>query len=237
MSGLQLIGHRQIILDGELVRYSLKRSLRARRLRLEIRLESGLTVVIPRNFAFDRIEPFLYRKKQWITRKLADCRTFQSMPQVSEADYVFYLGEKLRIIEQHNHSNTAYVHLERDSIIIHPGINGDVEDLLRSWFIGRAKEFINMKAKHLSLDIGVRYGRITIRDARTRWGSCSKLGNLNFNWKLIRAPEPVIDYVIIHELCHLIYMNHSSKFWKLVGKYCPEYYRHRKWLKEYETVI
>ena len=80
--------------------------------------------------------------------------------------------------------------------------------------------------------MGVTYGRITIRRQRTRWGSCSVKGNLNFNCLLMLCPEDVREYVVIHELCHRLEMNHSVRFWAEMAKWCPDYARHRKWLKE-----
>ena len=80
--------------------------------------------------------------------------------------------------------------------------------------------------------MGVDYGRITVRDQRTRWGSCSAKGNLNFNWRLILAPGEVLDYVVVHELAHRREMNHSKRFWSLVEMVLPDYERRRRWLKE-----
>ena len=80
--------------------------------------------------------------------------------------------------------------------------------------------------------IGVSYGRITLRQQKTRWGSCSANGNLNFNWLLILAPPEVLDYVVVHELCHRKEMNHSQAFWKEVGAVLPNYKEQKKWLKE-----
>ncbi len=80
--------------------------------------------------------------------------------------------------------------------------------------------------------MGVSYGRITIRSQRTRWGSCSSKGNLNFNCLLLLCPEAVQDYVVVHELCHRKELNHSPKFWAEVERICPDYKTHRKWLKE-----
>ncbi len=81
--------------------------------------------------------------------------------------------------------------------------------------------------------LGVTYGRITVRMQKTRWGSCSAEGNLNFNVLLLLAPEAVLDYVVIHELCHRKFMNHSADFWRCVGEIMPEYKAHRKWLKDH----
>ena len=95
-----------------------------------------------------------------------------------------------------------------------------------------AVSYIPTRVAYFAPIIGVTYGRITIRNQKTRWGSCSSKGNLNFNCLLMMAPKEVIDYVVIHELCHRKEMNHSKKFWALVEKAMPDYKIHRKWLKE-----
>ena len=94
-----------------------------------------------------------------------------------------------------------------------------------------------MKVKHYAGLMNVQYGRITIRNQKTRWGSCSSKGNLNFNCLLMLAPDEVVDYVVIHELCHLIEMNHSKAFWKQVEQMMPDYKKHRKWLKDHGNEI
>ena len=80
--------------------------------------------------------------------------------------------------------------------------------------------------------IGVSYGRISIRGQKTRWGSCSSKGNLNYNYLLMLCPDDVIEYVVIHELCHRIYMNHSKRFWEKIEEFCPNFRQARKWLKQ-----
>jgi predicted metal-dependent hydrolase len=77
----------------------------------------------------------------------------------------------------------------------------------------------------------ISFGSISLREQKSRWGSCSSLGNLNFNWRLAHHPPAVIDYVIIHELAHRLHMDHSSAFWSVVKKYDPEHLKHQGWLK------
>lgn len=94
-----------------------------------------------------------------------------------------------------------------------------------------ARQVFNQKVKLFAGLMKVDYGRITIRDQKTRWGSCSAGGNLNFNWRLILAPEEVLDYVVVHELAHRREMNHSIRFWALVEEVLPDYRKQRAWLR------
>jgi len=105
--------------------------------------------------------------------------------------------------------------------------NADIEKLCQ-----KALSVIPDKVKYYAEIMGVTYGRITIRNQKTRWGSCSSKGNLNFNCLLMLMPDKVLDYVVVHELCHLKQMNHSKKFWKEVERYMPDYPNYKKWLNE-----
>ena len=100
-----------------------------------------------------------------------------------------------------------------------------------------ARKVIVPKVEYYAQILGVDYGRIAIRNQKTRWGSCSSKGNLNFNCNLLNCPEELIDYVVVHELCHRIEMNHSSRFWNLVESIIPDYKERRKRLKTYEIGI
>ena len=97
----------------------------------------------------------------------------------------------------------------------------------------KAKEIIPRRTAYFAARMGVSYGRITIREQKTRWGSCSSKKNLNFNWKLLLAPPEVLDYVVVHELCHLKQMNHSRAFWAEVAAILPDYKERKKWLREH----
>lgn len=96
----------------------------------------------------------------------------------------------------------------------------------------KARDIFEQKVSYYAQMMGVSYGRIAIRDQKTRWGSCSGEGNLNFNWRLIFAPAGVLDYVVVHELAHRKEMNHSPRFWRVVEDTMPEYRKYQKWLKE-----
>ena len=96
----------------------------------------------------------------------------------------------------------------------------------------RAKSVLAQRTAFFARQIGVTYGRITVRDQKTRWGSCSQTGNLNFNFRLILAPLEVLDYVVVHELCHRRQMNHSTQFWQEVAQVLPDYRKRKAWLTE-----
>lgn len=96
----------------------------------------------------------------------------------------------------------------------------------------RALELIPPRVAHFAPLVGVTFGRMTVRAQRTRWGSCSSSGNLNFNCLLALVPPAVLDYVVVHELCHRLEMNHSPRFWQEVGRVMPDYEEHKKWLRE-----
>lgn len=101
----------------------------------------------------------------------------------------------------------------------------------------RARTQLEARAAYYAGLMGVTYNRIAIRAARTRWGSCSAQGNLNFHWKLILMPPEVLDYVVVHELAHRKEMNHSARFWAEVERILPDYKRRRKWLKDYGSQV
>ena len=96
----------------------------------------------------------------------------------------------------------------------------------------RAKSVLAQRTAYFARQVGVTYGRITVRDQKTRWGSCSQTGNLNFNFRLILAPSEVMDYVVVHELCHRRQMNHSAQFWQEVAQVLPDYRKRKAWLTE-----
>lgn len=100
-----------------------------------------------------------------------------------------------------------------------------------------ARDLISARVAHWAAALGLEYKKVFIKNQRSMWASCSARGNLNFNWRLAAAPPEALDYVVIHELCHLREMNHSKKFWAHVGAACPEYKARRRWLRDNTALL
>lgn len=172
---------KQITLQNKNVAYTLRKSKRARRMRLAVYCDGSVVVTTPHDLREMVVEHFIREKTEWLFSKLEFFRQFVDKPitRYSREDYINY-KESARAIIQKKVGYFASLH-------------------------------------------GYRYNRINIKNQKTRWGSCSRKMNLNFNYKLLFLPEKVQDYIIAHELCHLKEFNHSKKFWKLVSSIFPDY--------------
>lgn len=148
---------------------------------------------------------------------------------------ILFLGKEyalIRIIDAAASPSVKFF-ADRFYITIPDNATGALLLLLEQWYRGQARNIITGRVEHFGSKLNLSYNRIFIKGQKTRWGSCSSLKNLNFNWRLVMAPVEVIDYIVIHELSHLAEMNHSRKFWQLVENHCPNHREHRKWLREY----
>lgn len=150
---------------------------------------------------------------------------------VSEGSRISVEGEMLALHLHEGRTRAQFGGGELHLWLKEPGDETAVRAALKSALAARALERIRERLAVYGPRIGGEYGRVAIRDQRSRWGSCSAKHNLNFNWKLIMAPPQVLDYVVIHELCHLHEFNHSTRFWRLVSAQMPEYEAWKKWLK------
>ena len=236
-SPLILLGQKEVILDGQLISYTLKRSHRARCVRLEVRERAGLTVVVPRSYKLQQLDDLLKRKASWILGKTA--QYVQNTPlfaprELKSGDSIPYLGEELQVAVCQQTEHADHIERQQNTLVICRASEQDrLNSLLERWYRTQAARLIEQKVRRLTARLGLSYARLTIRGQRTRWGSCSCKGNLSFNWRLIMAPEPVVDYVIIHEVVHLKEMNHTRRFWGLVAEQCPSWREHRKWLNDH----
>jgi predicted metal-dependent hydrolase len=226
-----------VTLDGRSISYALRRSNKARYARLEVGSESGLTVIIPARYQIDRVRLFLVRKHRWITEKLGKygyINSAQMQPTLKPGDTVPFLGKSMRIETRESPNCAGDVFLNRQTLVVSvsPG-NFRISIALEKWYREEAKKKIRVMVDGLCGRMGLSYNRLTLKGQKSIWGSCSPRHNLNFNWRLMMTPEPVIEYVLIHELAHLKEMNHSPRFWKIVEQYCPCWRDHRRWLREH----
>ena len=162
---------------------------------------------------------FTKRCEEWMEKRFQDGSVF------------YYLGEPLKLSIKKSEGETVW---QRDGQLLIDQTAATPQkrkEQLEKWYRIRAKENIESRVKVFAAKIGESPNKVTIKAQKTRWGSCSSLGNLNFNWRLIMMPQKIIDYVVVHELCHLKEMNHSSAFWNRVEEIIPDYRNRRKWLK------
>lgn len=137
------------------------------------------------------------------------------------------------IVEDRPLERLSGVQEREDGLLLVRGADGaKPREALRAWYRMKASALFSERAAHFAAAMGVAYKRIFIKDQRTLWGSCSQAGNLNFNWRVVLAPAAVLDYLVVHELAHLLEMNHSRRFWAHVERQCPDYRVHRRWLRD-----
>lgn len=164
----------------------------------------------------------------------ADGRAVARVPRgISDKEVMTFVKERQEWIVEKWFS----LKVRRDRAASRPRLAYETDPALEKALREKARDRITERAAYFGEIMGVDYGRIAIRSAKTRWGSCSGKGNLNFHWKLILMPPEILDYVVVHELAHRLEMNHSPRFWVQVEKVLPDYRRRRLWLKEHGAEV
>ncbi len=222
-----------VTLDGIAVPYTVRRSDRAKNIRITISAHNGVVVTLPlRQSYYVNPERFLREKSRWVLHHLSNISLAPPPPTLRSGSVVLYRGRNhtLRISRG---GTEPRVIVDADTIRIYlPSQNTDpIANILRDWFMEQARRVINRTATLEAERIGVEYSRLSIRDQKTKWGSCSKSGGLSFNWRLILFPPSVLRYVVVHELCHIKHFNHSERFWRLVAHHDKSYETSVVWLK------
>lgn len=227
----------------------LKRAPRRRTIAIRVALDDRITVIAPERAPLYVIHEILHDKARWVERRLEHNKAERAARDARAArrtQFAQYLGEELALTFFETRSRRVDDQVRRTasglSVGLPPELAGPLRDeriatALDRWMRARAGEIIPERVRHYAERLGLAPRRITLKTLKSKWGSCSSLGNLNFNWKLIRAPLPVIDYLAVHELCHLRHHNHSPAFWAAVAREYPQYKEQDRWLNQAGRII
>jgi predicted metal-dependent hydrolase len=208
-----------------LLSYNVRRSDRARRVRVTVDRRGVVEVVLPRRAPERAAEEAVGELRPWIDRRLAEVGR-QRAAVLARGETLPYLGQTLTL-----HSEPGRTRVTRRGDRLFVPLGAQRPAAIERWYRQRARAEIQPRLDRACALAELAYTRLSIRDQRTRWGSCSRSGALSFNWRLLLAPESVLDYVIWHEVCHLAVMDHSPRFWALVSRYCPDHREHAAWLR------
>jgi predicted metal-dependent hydrolase len=210
--------------------YRIRRSPRARRVRVTVDADGSVTVTLPRKAperaaaeAVQELAPWIARRRRVLARAAAEvARTPGTVP---------YLGTTLKLQQEPGRER---VHRRGDTLLIP---DRDPLPAIERWYRRAARTEILPRLDAATTRAGSRYTRLTIRAQRTRWASCSTTGAMSFNWRLLLAPPEILDYVVEHEVCHLEVMDHSPHFWALLESRVPDWRTHAAWLRRYGSTL
>ena len=193
-----------------------------RSIKVEILPDRTVKVTAPRLLPQSVIDSFLHKRDRWIRTRLSR----PPAKTLEDGHAIDYLGQTYHLKMNEGKANKVF--FEGNYLCVEAK---SPKKKLMQWLSQRAFEVLEDRVSIFAKQMSVQPGDLRVKSMRTRWGSCSSVGNLNFNWSLVMAPLPVLDYVVIHELAHIKHMDHSKAFWKVVAAYCPEYKVYVKWLR------
>jgi predicted metal-dependent hydrolase len=215
---------RTFTLQGREIAVALRRSTR-RSVGLAIG-QDGLTVTLPNRFPLGELDAILRQKADWILGKLDDVAARPSAITLTAGSSVDWLGEPRQLRLGYSRASVT-----ADELRIAARDDAAIPLALTRLMRREARDFLAERLALWAARLGLRYSEFKLSSARSRWGSCTSQGAVRLNWRLMQAPLPVLDYVVIHELCHLVELNHSPRFWALVATVCPDWKQKRDWLK------
>ena len=216
--------------------YTVRRSDRARHARLVVTAET-VELVVPRRMPLRHAEPLVLEKRHWIERTLRRLREADGLvprPRLEDGSTIPYLGRDLRLrVRVDPGRRRPRVAWRGSALEVAVGESGadSLRSALERWYRRRARIEVERRLDAAAERAGTSYGRLSIRGQRTRWASCSASGAMSFNWRLLLAPERILDYVVEHEVAHLTVLDHSPRFWRLLADRFPRYREYERWLK------
>lgn len=222
--------------DTEKIEFTVVKS-RRKSLSIAIQPDGNLLVKAPLSMSDAEILKWVKTKTGWIIRqraKILEQQVENPPKQYVSGEKFLYLGQEYELEVRISEGRAGMVGIVEDKIVLFSKTDEslEVKKFLEDWYVKQAKLWIPKRVSFFAKQMGESFGRITIKNQRKRWGSCSSARNLNFNWRLIMAPPEVLDYVVVHELCHLRQMNHSKEFWREVENVLWDYKVHKSWLEK-----
>lgn len=217
--------------------YEIKRSLRRRSMSIEVS-RAQVVVRAPQFVTLAELDTFVRSKSGWVQQKLAE--QAQQLQDLSERRYedgasLPFLGSELRLIVRPH--TRAQVIRQGQSLLVLLGTRSRLDEaeqvrrLVAGWYQQEALALLADKTQQAARRLGRGYGAVTVRATRSKWGHCTAKGDIQYNWQILLAPEPIVDYLVAHEVSHLVHHNHSPAFWAVVANLCPDYRQRRAWLK------
>ena len=207
-----------------------------RTIALEVTHDATLIVRAPIRVPSGFIEEMIEEKRSWILRKMAEMRQRPAthIHEYVDGEQFLFLGNPYPLRFMDNDDGT----IERtDMLYVSRNLAPDLRSCLKRWYMHEAGAILRERCAWFSMITGHTPVSIRISDAKQRWGSCTHRGGLSFSWRLVQAPPGIIDYVVVHELVHLVQHDHSRKFWAKVREIMPDYEARRKWLRENERLL
>jgi predicted metal-dependent hydrolase len=206
--------------------------IRSRRKTIALIVENDGSLIVraPYHLSRNLIDKFIEDHAEWIREKQNTMKLNNRQPhRFVEGEHFYFLGQEypLRIVTDQS------LHLRFDNgFFLHQDAISNATAIFTDWYIVQARKVIGDRLVHFATKFGIKYNKFRISKARRRLGSCSNRGTLSFTWRLAMAPISVIDYIIVHELTHIIIPNHSKEFWNQVNRFLPDYPSQKNWLKK-----
>lgn len=225
------------------IKYKIKRGKRTKTVALLIQPNTSVIVLTPRLLSKETIRQIVIRRAGWIirqTEKIKRLRAACPSKEFVSGESFPYLGRQYRLKVTRTNSLTNFnckliggrFHIRINDNLKSKEASEFVRQKLVEWYMAKAEEKIKERIAKYAALVGKHPQKVIVKEQEKRWGSCSHAQTVRFNWKIVMAPLSILDYVIVHELCHMVINNHSDKFWGRLRSIIPDYPKKRKWLKE-----
>ncbi len=229
------------LMEGFAFQVKVVRTDRKKSVSIQIEGDS-VKVRVPRLLSNARIRDLLVRRTAWINNKLKE-QSKRPVPRSMEyasGENIPYLGRnyRLKIVQD----SEASVQLNAGCLVVtvsksDPAPQATIRLQVILWYRRKAEEYLAEKTAHWAKKMSVQPRSVSVKDYKTRWGSCSIRGDISYNWRVILTPSSVVDYLVVHELCHLLEHNHSPAYWRHVGRFIPDHKKRRAWLKQRGNLV